>query len=500
MHLQLQFEKQPISCLQTIKRETQSQEQTQEVRIRDGMPDIGRIVGTWGQVILRGKEWQGDGMTVTGGTMVWVQYLPEEGGEPCVVESWLPFQMHWSLPPTEHDGVIMAQGFLCAADARSTSARKMMLRTNVSVWAWAMENRKVDLFVPPKLEDDIQLRKEKYPVLLPVAAGEKAFPLEETFTLPPSAPKMEKLMHFHLDPEIAEEKLLGDKLVFRGNAILHILYLSADGAQYAWDFDLPFTQYGELEREYDENAQRMLIPAVTSMELDVESDHLNLKAGLVCQYRICEENLVELVTDAYSTGRNLTTELENLELPSILEVNNQMIHAQASFPLDGMYLTDICFLPRSVYVRNTGEQAIAELAGQFQVLYYDMDRQPHASLQKWEETLTLPVGEGCVIEAVLSPVGKPQGNLMSGTAQLNAELQLTLQTRSSSATPMLTKIQLGELEQPDPQRPSLILLRPGDKDLWQLAKENGSTMDAIRSANNLQEAPEADRMLLIPVV
>ena len=56
MHLQLQFEKQGIPYLHTVKREVQTREQTQEIRISDGMPDIGNIVGTWGQVILRGKE------------------------------------------------------------------------------------------------------------------------------------------------------------------------------------------------------------------------------------------------------------------------------------------------------------------------------------------------------------------------------------------------------------------------------------------------------------
>ena len=71
--MQLQFEKQGISCLQTLKRELQTQEQTQEVRISDGMPDLGSIIGAWGQVILRGKEWQTGAMRVTGGTVVWIK-------------------------------------------------------------------------------------------------------------------------------------------------------------------------------------------------------------------------------------------------------------------------------------------------------------------------------------------------------------------------------------------------------------------------------------------
>ena len=168
--MQLQFAKQEISCLHTLKREVQSQEQTQEFRISDGMPDIGSIIGAWGQVILRGKEWQSEGMTVSGGTMVWVQYLPEEGGQPQCVESWLPFQMRWTLPETQHDGTIFAQCLLRSVDARSLSARKMMVRANVSILGWAMERGSKDLYEPENIPEDVQLLTKVYPMELHLSA------------------------------------------------------------------------------------------------------------------------------------------------------------------------------------------------------------------------------------------------------------------------------------------------------------------------------------------
>ena len=169
--MQLQFEKRGIPCLQTVKREAQSQEQTQELRISDGMPDIGSIIGAWGQVIVRSKEWLGDGMSVSGGTMIWVQYMPEEGGQPRCVESWLPFQMRWSFPQTQRDGSILTQCILRSVDARSTSARKMMLRANVSVLAWAVERQEKELFAPVDLPDDIQIKLQRYPMHLPAVIG-----------------------------------------------------------------------------------------------------------------------------------------------------------------------------------------------------------------------------------------------------------------------------------------------------------------------------------------
>ena len=497
--MQLQFEKQPICCLQTLKREVQSTEQTQEIRISDGMPDIGTVIGAWGQVILRGKEWQSDGMTVSGGTMIWVQYMPEEGGQPQCVESWLPFQMRWSFAPTERDGVIFTQCCLCGVDARSTSARKLILRSNVSVLAWAMEPCEKQIFLPVDVPADVQLLKEKYPVMVPVEAGEKAFSLEESFSLPPSAPALGQIMYYHLLPEITEEKRMGDKVVFRGNCVLHILYLGDDGGEYAWDFDLPFTQYGELEREYGERAQIQILPSVTALEVNREGEKLELKAGLVCQYRICDETVAEVVKDAYSPRRSVSLTQQDLELPALLETKTHTLHAQLSAPMDGMRLSDVQFQPRSVHVRNTGETATLEIPGQFQMLYYDMDGNLHSCAQKWEETMTLPVGADVVVEALASPGTKPQGSFMAGNAQLGCDLKLTVQTLSGTGIPTVTDLELGELQEPDPHRPSLILLRPGDQDLWQLAKDNGSTVQAIRDANSFTEKTEADQMLLIPI-
>lgn len=500
MYLQLQFEKQEIPCLQTIKREIQSQEQTQELRISDGMPDIGNIIGAWGQVILRGKEWYDDGMRINGGTMVWVQYMPEEGGPPQCVESWLPFQIQCSFPPSQHDGTIMAQCILRSVDARSLSARKLLLRANVSVLAQAMEKREEEIFVPAAIPEDIQLCTERYPMLLPVEAGEKAFAIEETLSLPPSAPAMDKLILYTLQPEITELRLMGDKLVFRGNAILHILYSSADGGQYPWDFDMPFTQYSELDTDYGETSESMLWPCVTSLEAAWEDGRLHIKAGLVCQYRVCHRPVIEVVKDAYSVRRSVTPLQQDLVIPGILEYKTQTLHVQQNSTVDGMRLTDVQFLPQPVQLQTEGENASLILAGHFQMLYYDMDGNLYTKNQKWEEKQMIPTGEGTFIDVQLWPVDKTQGNLMSGNAQLSTEMKMIMEARGTDGIKMVTALELGELQQPDPQRPSLILKKSGGKCLWELAKQNGSTVAAIQQANGLQAEPEVGQMLLIPVI
>ena len=71
MRMEVQFTKMVYPCLQTLTSGVQTQEQTQDVRLPDGMPDIGRILACWGQPLIRGKEWHSTGMAVSGGVLAW---------------------------------------------------------------------------------------------------------------------------------------------------------------------------------------------------------------------------------------------------------------------------------------------------------------------------------------------------------------------------------------------------------------------------------------------
>ena len=194
--MQLQFHKNTVSCLQKIRGDVQYQEQSQELRLPEDMADVGSVLGAWGQVLIRGKEWSNGSMNVSGGVMAWAMYLPEEGTQPQMVEAWIPFQMKWDLPQTQYDGVIRVSSLLKSVDARVTSARKLMLRACVGILAEATVPMEVQYYTPPELPQSVQLLERTYPMLLPKEAGEKAFSIEEDLALPSSAPAMAKLLRF----------------------------------------------------------------------------------------------------------------------------------------------------------------------------------------------------------------------------------------------------------------------------------------------------------------
>lgn len=492
--MELQFGKTSIQCLRRNVREIQDQEQTQEVRLPDGLPDIGRVLGAWGQCVLRGKQWNTGGMGCNGGVMAWVLYAPEDGSEPRSVEVWLPMQLKWSFrDDSQREGAIRNGWLLKSVDARTLSARKLMVRACASVLGEAMEPSETELYTPDPMPEDVQLLRRSYPVMLPREAGEKAFAVEEEINPAEGSIRPEKLLYCQVQPRVSEQSVVGGKAVFRGELGVHLLCRYEDGQLRSSDHAFGFSQFSDLDRDYDSDAQLDVMMAVSALEPELQDGLLRLKCGLVAQYLVRERNMLELVEDAYSSNRPVTPQTQLLRLPMVLDDRREDLRSEAQW--NGGRLVDVAFNPEHAQVRRAGGLAEMEVPGTFQVLSYDDQGNLQGDTVRSSSMWELPVGEEASVEIRIQPNGWSQA---SGGA-LHAEMTAQAITTADSGLNMVTGLEMGEQNVPDSTRPSLILRRMEDGSLWDLAKASGSTVDAIRAANGISEEPERGRMLLIPV-
>lgn len=498
--MELQFGVQSCTCLEPVVQEVQTGEQTQELRLSEGMPDVGRIIGAWGQPIFRGKEWNAGSIGFSSGMMVWVLYAPENGSGERVISTWLPFHTRWDLPEDVPEGKIRVLCLPRLVDARSVSPRKILVRAGMSFAAEAFVSRTMLLATPPEGESDVEVLRSRYPVRLRREAGEKSFLLDEVLSLPDSAPKAEQLIYCTLEPRLQECRVLGNKLVFRGNGKLHTLYRSDSGQLHSWDFDLPFSQLEELEDTYGSDAQGDIRFGVTSLEPELEQGgSLRLKAGVLAQYCLTDREVMEVAEDAYSPSAQLEIDRDTLQLPALLENRRENLFGEQTLQADANVVADARFLPDFPRERRTDGATDLIYPGTFQVLYYGEDGILRSATARWEGEQQLPADNQVDISAV-PRYSDATADAVSGRITAKAEMPVEITAAVTQRIPMVTGLQETGQKTLDPERPSLILQRSGGKSLWELAKQNGSTMAAIRTANGLQEDPEPDRMLLIPVL
>lgn len=497
--MELQFEKKSCNCLRRNVWEVQNMEQTQEVRLPEGMPDIGTILASWGQCVMRGKEWRNDGMSVSGGVMAWVLYAPADGTVPQCMEVWLPVQGKWSFPDSRREGTIRASWLLRGVDARTISARKMMVRANVGILGEALEPWEAEISVPGELPQDVQLLRRTYPMQLPKEAGEKTFLMDEGLTMSHNAVAPEKIISCHIQPRLTERKVLGGKVVFRGNGNFHMLYRGVDGQLYGADFEVPFSQFSDLDRDYDKEATASVMMAVSSLEPELQEGAVHLKCGLVAQYLVYDQQMLELVEDAYSPNRDVRVETQELTLPAVLDICRETVRAETAMEAQASRMIEASICSEHPVLRRAGDLVELEFGGTTQMLYYDEEGALRGCTNRWSDTWEHPAGSDSVVMAQIVDIAPLE--MASGGGQLRAAVEMQAESTSvaQQGISMVTALDLGEMARPDPGRPSLVLRRAGEESLWELAKNNGSTVDAIRKANGLMDEPLDDRLLLIPV-
>ncbi len=499
--MELQFQKEQIPCLRQVKSQVQTQEQTQEIHLSESLPDVGRVLCTWGQVVVRGKEWQSDFMGVNCGVMVWVLYAPEDGSPAQCVETWIPLSLRWDLQDGSENGRILCHPMLKSVDARVTSQRKLMVRATVGVLGQAFQKDTVCAYIPDRIPSDIYLKERGQKVTFVGEMGEKPFIMDEEVTIPESSPAMDKIIRYALTPEVTDKKVLGDKAVFRGNTLLHVLYRTVEGAIHAHDFEIPFSQYSELEQEYGHDAQVQVLPMVTSLELEMgEQGRIRLKAGLSGQYVIYDTREIPLVEDGYSPDKRITLEVQSVQIPRISQRQSQRIRQEQTAPFGSSRVVDVSCLSGICRTQYRGDNMLMELPGSFQVLYYDREGILQAAVVHWQSDMSLET-EGSGDTAVFCiPSGKATAVPGEESTLLRGEILTETVTAETETLAMAVSLQIGEEVEKDPHRPSLILRRAGHENLWDLAKQNGSTVQAIRNANSLAGEPEPDQMILIPIL
>lgn len=495
--MEMELERRTVNCLRQRVRQVQNQEQTLELKLPEGYPDIGSVLCAWGQCLLRSKEWRTEGIGVSGGVMTWVLYLPADGSEPRWVEAWLPVQMKWEMPQTHREGSIRASWHLKGVDARMLSARKLLVRAGIGVLGEALEPCEAEVYAPMEVPEGVQLLKRTYPAMVPREAGEKTFLVDEEFPLPEGS--TEEIVSCRVTPVLTEEKVVGGRAVFRGMAQIHLVCRGADGQLHSMDFQPEFSQFSDLDQDYDMDADISTVMALSNLEPEVQEGRLRVKCGMVAQYVVRDRVMLELVEDAYSPNRTLDTQHKELDIPMVLDSRTQTVTATASITEEPGRVADLSVWLEHPQVRRAGNLTELEVPGTVQMLSYSPNGELRASTGRFRGLWEFPAGDTTAVNAAVVSFDEPTAISTDGQTEAVVEMHMDVTCVGGQGMEMVSALELGELMPADPGRPSLILCRPGQRSLWELAKSTGSTVDAIRTANNLTEEPTDDRLLLIPV-
>ena len=502
--MELAFEQKQQSCLRRTAHLSLAQEQTQELIIPDSMPDAAHTLICYAEPEVQSKTNREGSLLVTGTLRASCLYADETGGLQLLT-SELPFTVKLESADLHEETQTLVRCCVRSADSRLINSRKVLLRVSVLVQADGFEPQTESTRVLTDPPACLQLKTQTYEMNALVELAERAFQVSEELNLPDGRPQIARLVSYSLTPVVQEQGLVGSKAVLKGTANLQITYLDSENALRTLNFSVPFSQYCQMEGDYDQDETLESVLLVTGVQLEPvaseQSQKLLFGAGLLAQCMVVQPQALTLCEDAYSTKGEFQPQWETQERTMRLDAQVQREPIRASFPAQAAAVLDCRVYPDAQAFERTDDGVTVHVPLRADLVYTDSDGAVQAETFRTEVSCHTALNENGLCEAVcmLQPEGYASAG--SGTVELRYDAVFQVQTFSRQKLQNLSGGTLDLTRQQNPQRPSVVIRRISENAaLWDLARQYRTTAQSIQQANHLtQPEVEAGRLLLIPM-
>lgn len=502
--MKLELNRTHLAGYETVLDTTVFREETLETIVPDANPDILRLIDTQGKVLLKGKEAMDGRVTLTGTARLTVLYQPEGGTGLCRLEVGIPFSVSVEERRLTSGCTVTAVARVAGADTRTINPRKILTRVEVAVSVKAFCAETTVLCTGIHAEGGTAEEwKEVHRPCCVSAVQEKQVTFEDDLSIPAGRPAAEELICNRVELACHEAKLIGNKLIFKGDAVVRLLYRPVGGGMGAADFTLPFSQITEVIG-VGEDGQCTVNVGLTGADFSLGSDGRTVSASLsmLAQVVVREEREVELLADTYSTCCSVKAD----RVPYTYRrrcgagAGRQTVRQMIETGLSVQSVVDAYCLVGQTARKREGSQMnlIADVILTAVCMTEEGDFCAVSRRMEVECPVDIPEDCLCSFECRC-------GELIATPTADGVEVRFPVEfpyfCEQEEQGMVIREVTFEEDgEDGGQEKPSIILrlLQPGES-LWEVAKRYGTTIEDIIRANELENGHPGDgTLLLIP--
>ena len=481
-------------CCQRINQEAQL-----DTVVPDTMPDVAEIICSGGFVSLRSKNVSGGAAEIEVSVTAYVLYTPEDGGGPRSLEAALPVKLAAQNDAITAGDLCNACVMLEAVEARLLNPRKVMIRAELggSLSVYSLRGSTICCCAPA---DGVYLKNESCDVTDAELVKEKTFILTDEYMLPETAPAAQLLCRraeLHLD----EARPSGGRILLKGSAKSTLIYETTSGGTAQAEFTSPFSQLIDCRADAaDAFPELSLMLTGVYLELQPGTDGRTVSAELhvVAQCVLRVKRTQDYTADAYSNSFELETEHKELKFCCVQSQARltQTVTESLETPTPAAEVLDVYALPLKAETDGTAVKLPAAVC----LTYRDGSGGTVCIRRRIEITFVQPLSAGEELRTGCPELCDVLAAPSAGGVQVRIRAVIPVQLVRCGSLSAVTAVRPTEKARDLSSEPSLVLVRAADgDDLWSLAKENCSSVEAIKSANSLADAPAGwSRMIIIP--
>lgn len=503
--MEVSLSKTGFSCYNKIFTREVKKEATQDTVVPDTMPDISEIIDASGIFMIRSKE-VGDGkVKITGNVAVRVIYKAEEEKGVCSIETSVPAELYEESNNIGDDAACSARVLVMLVEARALNPRKVLVRAELCAQIDCYTSTMMELC--SGVEDTsagIYVRSRKAVFSPVVSVREKTFVVTDELTVPAACASAAEILSQKIFPVVDDIKTVGSKLVFKGCIKSRILYRTDENGVSAADFTSNFSQIIECDSIMTNPcADVELMP--TGVYFEVLSSgggrSISMEAHMLAQ-AVCRERMeFEYLADAYSNTyclelvRDVIT-AEAAEEQGVLKEDMRQLYET---PEPAAEVVDAYAMSGTA---SAGENGL-ELPVCVYAIYKTADGELHSGKKKYTIKFQTDINDGKILVVNGSDLSELTAVPAGGGIELRLYAKVYIKRMEVSCLNAVMSIEYSEDNTVNTSdKPSLVILRANaDSDLWEIAKDNCSSVEQIETVNGLRELTgDWEKYLLIPKV
>lgn len=501
--MELIFQERELNYLGRILCDTITQEQTAELIVPDSYPDADRVVDAFATALIRAEECGAGSAGVSGNVQVGVLFVAEDG-EIGRLETQIPFSARKEFGADYDESIMQCECTVSSVDARMLNSRKVLVRVGICCAISVYARQRQTLYEIPQPAPTLQLRQTQIPLKLPLALGEKSFVLNEEVELPGTMPAVERLLKCVYRTEIEEQKLVGNKAVFKGTLVVHALYACVEGKLHRFETGVPFSQYVDMEEELDNQTLKTVL-TMTSVETEPDGQmdcrRLLLSANLLAQCTAYGEREISLIEDAFCTDAELSPQWAEWKITGILDRQTFRETALAQSDAPAGSVIDAWLYTDEAIRRREGERMLLELPAVVNVVYLDGDGELQGRSMRPSVKFTTELAENGCCNLRMTGGGEIFCAAGADGIELRCPISVELESFAEHRLHYVCGGEITPAAPTDERQPAVILRRTEmEQNVWEIAKAYHTPMQAVLEANALTGSiVPPDTLLLIPV-
>jgi len=345
---------------------------------------------------------------------------------------------------------------------------------------------------------------EEHQTHLVMAAQEKMFSYTDTLTLPAGNPDIMELLRFRADCTSQDAKVIGNKLLFKGEAKVEVLYRSHDGRPCTALFSLPFSQMMEVGDVGEDSTPELhiIFTNASCKRADEEGRSVSVELELMAQSTLSKTQRLSVLTDLYSTEGDTVDTRKTYTMNSLMDhgVAPESVRELLECTIPVASVLDVQLRPlQMTMVKQVNEMTLhAEVEAY--VLFLTEEGDCGCLHRRITVPHTIPISQQWEYRCDFSISRQGSAMMAPGGIEVSFTLDYTWKAMEKRKVQGIERASVEEKQPMSGEMPSVIIrsVRNGEG-LWDIAKSYRTTEEDIAEANALA-TPElyAGQMLLIP--